>query len=73
MKFTILDKMEYPLKFSKIVKYIPKERNTFDRRKKQSTLILSYYDCNNFEYRKAIHKKPYTPVNDFLISPIIHK
>ncbi len=70
MNFTIMDKIKFPLRLNKIVKYIPKERNTFDRRKKQSTVIVSYYDSNNIEYRKALHDKPYKPLEEFIIPDI---
>ena len=73
MKFTILDKIEYPLVLNKVIKYIPNERNNFDRRKKQSTMIASYYDKNGIEYRKAYHEKPYYPIIDFDIPKIIDK
>ena len=73
IKFTILDKIEYPLRLNKIVKYIPYERNIFDRRKKQSTVIVSYYDNNNVEYRKSYHNKINTLLKDFIIPNILNK
>ena len=73
MKFTILDKIEYPLVLNKVIKYIPNERNNFDRRKKQSTVIVSYYDNNDIEYRKAYHNKSYTPIKDFIIPKLLSK
>ena len=55
------------LRFAGIVKYIPKEKNNFDRRKKQATIIASYYDDNNQEYRRSYHEKPYTTIDKFII------